>query len=200
MPNYRLVNPLIVGKMNTTFANSTAEDAANDAWGALSSHITNNMPRLAFTIENLEDGSLSHFKVTEKVAAGTKLVDFSIQKLKVKLSAEQEKNMKANYNKMHAAVQQGGSDDKKSKKTKKDDSSSSSSTSDSTSDTDDFYKQVKRFKKKSKDEPITYWWYTPYIYKDDDDKLQSVFIPTFNTPLMPRIEIGLTDWSSAFLM
>ena len=42
--------------------------------------------------------------------------------------------------------------------------------------------------------PIYYWWYTPLIYNNCNNILNSCFIPTFKNGLTPYLEIETTNW------
>lgn len=63
MSNYKVINPYFEGSMNTSFSGSDAKEAAENAWLAMSKFMTNNVPKFAFSLENLNDGSVHHLVV-----------------------------------------------------------------------------------------------------------------------------------------
>lgn len=188
MPKFRLVNPVIVGSAKTSFSTSSPANAAKMAWESLSEHMVNNNPKFAFTLQNVSDGNLFHYVVSEKIVGGN--VDFSINALDLNLTKTQEENLVKQSDKVFK--QKGGEHHEEKKKSKK--SSDSSDSSDSSSDS--VYEKVKMYKNNnSLISPITYWWYYPYYYSVDT-YVESVYIPVFRAPVSPYIEISL---SSAFL-
>ena len=66
MTNFRLVNPYIEGDFNKVYSGKTAQTAARNVWENLSKHITNNVPKFAFTLERVNDGELFHYMIQEK--------------------------------------------------------------------------------------------------------------------------------------
>ena len=111
--SYKLINPVIEGKLKTTFTAKNDLDAANKAWTNISKYISNNVPKFAFTLENINDGSLSHFMVKEKLN-GNKNASFNLTKLKVDSDSRKEKEFR------NRITQAGGKRDK-NRKNKKDD-------------------------------------------------------------------------------
>ena len=69
--------------VNTTFKSKNALDAADQAWSAVSQYISNDIPKLAFTLEKLSDHSLSHFVVSETKKG--KNAKYNISQLNLKL-------------------------------------------------------------------------------------------------------------------
>jgi hypothetical protein len=193
MPNFRLVNPVIVGSAKTSFSSPSPTDAAKMAWENLSEHMVNNNPKFAFTLQNLSDGNLFHYVVSEKIVGSN--VDYSIKSIDLNLTKSQQENLVKHANKV--MKQKGGEhheEKKEHKKSKK--SSDSSDDSSSSSSSSSVYEKVKMYKNNnSLISPITYWWYHPYYYSIDT-YVDSVYIPVFHAPVSPYIEISL---SSAFL-
>ena len=72
MPSYKLVNPVIVGTLDTTYSGSSANQAAEKAWSSLSKYFTGNLPRFGFTLESTSDNKLYHYLVKEDVNSKTK--------------------------------------------------------------------------------------------------------------------------------
>ena len=74
MTLYKLVNPLIKGKLNTTFEESSSSRAAEKAYTTLSKYFHNSTPVFLFTLQKVSDkkklgeGKVSdyfHYKVIE---------------------------------------------------------------------------------------------------------------------------------------
>lgn len=183
MNNFKLVNPLILGNVETKFSGKNANDVAKSAWNAISQHVTGNVPRFGFTLQRGGDNKLFHYMVKEKVTPN-KSVEFSIEQLDVKLTKNQEQKFVDHISKLgrNISKQIGG----KNKKDEDDDSSSSSTS------TEEIYNKLSLYK--STNAPITYWWYSPMVYTIYGTKYSSIYIPTF-TVASPYIEV---DVSSAF--
>lgn len=184
--SFKLVNPRIIGSLNTNIEGSDATDAAHKAWATISEHITGNVPQFTFTLEDTTDKKLFSFQVTE--AATGKYADYTISPVEMKLTQDQEATFRKELsrldkiNRQMKNKQHGGD---KNKKRYLDDSSSSDSDDDIS-----VYDKLKLFNAINKPKPIIYWWYTPLVY--DIDRF---YVPTFVAPLMPYVEINL---SSAF--
>jgi hypothetical protein len=173
MPNYQLVNPYIEGNFETSYSGKKPIDAAEKLWGKLSSYMTGNIPRFAFSMERASDGKLYHFTVKESVKGET--VDFSLTEEKVKLKKKLLDGFKSKLTQLKNKSQQGG---KKKKKRKKDSSSSSDSD-------EDLLDKVLKHRYNHVNQPILYWWYTPTLY---DSLVESVFVPSWTVPLVPYME------------
>ena len=85
MVKYELVNPCILGQFNTTYDVTNSMDAAKQFWNDLSPHLTNNLPFMYITLKQ-NGGSLHHFKINEKISEGSKMANFSIKEVQLKLS------------------------------------------------------------------------------------------------------------------
>lgn len=183
MPSYRLVNPYIEGKFNKIFSGDTHYEAASKAWNSLASHITNNMPKFAFTLESTSNkNDLYHFMVKEKFnKSSSTLVDYDVEQLDNKLSKEGIKEFHSQLKK----IQKGG---KKRHKHNDDDD-------DSSSDSSDYVVYARKFRNTSV--PIYYWWYNPYLYSTYSGNM---FIPTFVAPLTPYVELSISPYSSALFV
>ncbi len=182
MPEFNLVNPVIQGKMSTTFSGKNSLEAANKAYSALSENFNNNIPKFLFTLQEKKSnvaiggGKVSdykHYEVTEK-KTGNK-VNFRIVEYKPKNNDKEFKNFKANLKKQIKQNQDGG------KKKKKDDDSSSSSESED-------YKIPKTKTSVSYTVPISTWWYDPYVYRLE---APYYYLPTYVAPLSPYVSIPL---------
>lgn len=184
MHSYKLINPLIIGDYNTEFKADNANLAAEQTWSSISKHMTGNVPKFGFTILDNKTNKLYHYLVKEKINK-EKIVNYFIKPIKSKLNDVEETkfynyitNLKSKFNE-----QKGG---KSKKRYKKYESSSSSDSDSSDSDKLNFYNSRKY--------PFYYWWYNPIIY---DNKLNSIYIPTFTLPFYPYIELNM---SSAFFI
>lgn len=191
MANYKLVNPLILGDMKTEYDEKNIDDAAKKVWGHLSQYITGNVPRFGFTLKD-ENSQLHHFLVKEKISKN-KIVDYSINKLHMKMTEKQENNFINHVDKLKNNIntQIGGS---KKKRYNNSDDSDDSDSSDSESDIIKYNRS--RFYNNDKS-PFYYWWYNPMLYTVYGSKYNSIYIPTFAMPFYPYIEL---DVSSAFFV
>jgi hypothetical protein len=177
MPTFELVNPCIIGQFNTTYNAENGLEATKQFWDAFNPLITNNLPELIVTLQ--EGGNLHHYKISEKIESGTKTANFSISEYNTKVAPKvkteflnEVNSVKDKMNKL-INTQTGG----KHKRYKLDKSSSSSSIS--TEEGESYY-DFSRYKRLN--QPILYWWYTPYLYR-----VNRIYTPTFNVPLMPYI-------------
>jgi hypothetical protein len=178
MSNYKLINPYIEGSLVTTFSGASRLDAACSAWNNLSKYITNNVPKFAFTLENINDGQLYHFLVKESLS-GNNAADFKISELDLVLNGNILKQFR------NRISLKGGRKHRRHHKDKDEDDDESSSSS----STSEIFSAVRLNKVYSKAQPIVYWWYDPLIYEID-----SIYIPTFVTPLVPYIEIMTVNY------
>lgn len=184
MKSFKLVNPLILGQFNTEYKAESGIDAISQFWGDLSTHITNNMPGLYVTLKD-EKNKICHYKISEKLKGGTKVAEYSILEVENKMSNEEVKNFLNNVQKYEKQFnnkiekQIGGV--KKPERSRNNDSSTSL---DSSSSDDEDYYDFTRYKRLT--QPISMWYYTPSIYK-----VQSLFIPTFNVPVVPYVKIWI---------
>ncbi len=169
MTKYELINPYIEGEFDRTFNGKSHNDAGKAAWEAISQHVTNNVPRFAFTIRKVSDGTLHHFEVSEQVEGET--VDYNLNKLSLKTTKKQEGEFNSCFNKFkNSKLMTGG---RRHHKKRGDDDDDSSSTSDSDSD-GAIYNQLNFYRNINGQMPIYYWWYYPSWYN-----FSNIFIPTF---------------------
>lgn len=184
MKKFTLINPVIVGKMDTKFKAENSLDAASKMWNELSSHISGNVPRTYITLKD-ESDDLHHFKVEEKIGR-SKTADYTISEFKLDLSDEKKKQIikeAKKYQKKGNNIvekQSGGSIEHKPKRDRSKDSSSSSSSFDS--DDDDYY-NFRRYRAR-RQAPLNLLYYTPTIYGVD-----TIFFPTFNTVVSPYVTL-----------
>jgi len=176
MTEYQLINPYIEGSFGRSFTGKDVLDVANKVWEGLSEHMTNNVPKFAFTLERTSDKKLFHFLVKESVSEGN--VDFSIEQMKLQNTQKSNNQLKADLKKLNERKTQTGGK-KKEKENDKDDSSSSSS------EDEDILNRVMRPSYPTMGYPFTYWWYNPVVYE-----LDRIYVPTFVSPLMPYVELS----------
>jgi hypothetical protein len=184
MNTYKLVNPYIIGKFNTTYKVENGIDAAKQFWDDLSSHTTNNMPQLCITLQRGGDNKLFHYKINEKVTTlGSKIADYTISEVKTDISETTKTAFLNEITKLKNKVEQqaqnqagGKRHSMKRERYNKDDSSS-----DSDSESDDYF-DFSRFKRLS--QPISYWWYNPTLYG-----VTRLYYPTFNVPITPYMQV-----------
>jgi len=181
MSQFKVVNPVIIGNFKDTYDAGVGIDAAKQFWSELTTdnkYITNNVPQFAFTLQHGGNKSLHHFIVKEKALSdNSKFADFSINEITVDLSKDQTKNFLNEVQKIKLQMSNQAGGKKHRKRYNEDDSSSSSSSSDEDDVLD--YIRLRKF-----NQPITYWWYTPTMYK-----LDTIFTPTFTTPLVPYVQL-----------
>ena len=214
MPNYKLVNPYIIGSMNTTFEAKSSMEAAKNAYENVSKYFGNSMPSYRFTLKRLSsdnkimggsEKSFLHFEAKEKKGENN-LVNFEINQIKA------DKDIKNFQQRLNKVANQdikmkldGGKAKKTSHKARREVSGISSESSvippkkkyveskslDNDNDFDDDlsdYFDVNYDRNRNKPliyEPISYYWYDPYIYPLTD----AWFMPSFVLPIQPQIAI-----------
>jgi hypothetical protein len=128
MPNYKLVNPYIIGSMNTTFEANSSMEAAKQAYENVSKYFGNSMPSYRFTLKRLSsdnkimggsEKSFLHFEAKEKKGENN-LVNFEINQIKADKDIknfQQRLNKVANQDIKMKSHLEGGKPRKTSKKT-----------------------------------------------------------------------------------
>lgn len=175
MSEFKLVNPLIGGNLNTKFTAEKSLEAANNAYQSLSQYFKNDIPSFNFTLKNNKN-KYFHFNVKEDLKNNE--VSYKIKEFKIK----NNKNFdlfKKKLSKFDKIISQKGSgiyytDD----------------------DYDIFYddedydyffpRKVSRSRYFSN--PISYYWYWPSIYDYvlvDKHFKTPVYLPTFVDLLTP---------------
>ena len=131
----------------------------------------------------------SHFiKEAAKLKGGSKITDFTISEFNLNLSDISKTKFLDKINSFEQKTvaqiekQTGGVIKRKPSRNRHKDSSSSSSSSD-LSDDEDYY-NFSKYRKMN--QPISMWYYTPTLYN-----VNSVFIPTFNSPIVPYVKLWL---------
>jgi hypothetical protein len=175
MTLYKLVNPLIKGKLNTSFEGKNENVAAQKAYNALSKYFHNSTPEFLFTIQKVKnskstigEGKINdyfHFKVLEDRTGND--VSFEIIKYNKINNPRLNKFRKSLQNSLKEN-QIGGS------------------RFDLDLDDDDyFYRSDTRYSY----QPIGLWLYDPYIYTID-----RLYVPTFVTSVSPYVTYFLYDY------
>ena len=118
---YVLVNPNL---KNSNFKSSSNKksNAAKEIWSEFSKNIKNFIPEFYFTIQNENDGSLSHFKVNE-----------SMENDQVKFNIKSYNSKKINDQSLKEIINQEGGKHRRKRHHKKDSSDSSDTSSSSSS-------------------------------------------------------------------
>jgi len=176
---YRLINPYIEGSVETVVRAKNSFNAGKKLYNTISQYFTNSVDNFFMTVQNVETGDQTHFKVNESMQREGN-VDFNLTKLEGKFPPEIEEKLLVNVEKLRK--QAGG----KHHRHRRDDSSSSSS-SDSSSDDDDFFRYQRQ--------PINrvVYWYMPYyqlkVVGLNPIDASRIFLPMFSLPINPTMEI-----------
>lgn len=159
---YKLINPVIEGKFDSTFEEESSMKAANKCWLKLSKYLSNDVPSFAFTMKEMDGGKLHHYKVKEKKDKSKKKIDFTLTELDLDLSDSQLKRLNDLNNEI---IQKGGL--------------CGSYLVGESQRYCNGYKTIEV----TPYAPINYWWYWPYLYRD----LELVYMPNFIAPLNPYV-------------
>ena len=183
MPNYQLVNPHIEGEFKSVVSDKTPQDAAQKIWSRLSGHLTNNVPKFGFTLEQVGNKKLHHFVVKETVDDG--VVDYKLIDHDVSLSDNEIKALREKIAFFRRKMS-GGKRKKRYHGADDEDDDDEIDLDDST----EVYSKIMRNHFVHQSTPIVYFWYNPLVYR-----LDYLYVPTFVETVMPYIQI---DLSSAF--
>lgn len=172
---YVLVNPHIEGKFQSKIKAKNSLEAAHILYKNLSEHFNNSVPKFHFSVQkgSSGDGKLYHFQVKED--RNENEVNFKIEPMEIR----DEESVTRFQSKLETFKAKFGQDGGKKKSKDKDDSDS-----DWDDSSDDFYRRARSYVPAT--QPIYYWWYDPYVYR-----LDSVYIPTFYSYVVPYIELSL---------
>lgn len=184
MESFTLINPVILGEIETEYKGKKAEEAVESAWKKLSSYVSGNVPKMGLTLRRNKDNKLYHFVVNEE-RKDKKGVDFTINRIECNLSKEDENKLNKKADEMYKSYK----NKMKGGRKRYDDSDDDSSDSDS-----EIERRLRMLRRRHWASPISYYWYSPLIYSD----LPSVYIPTFVSPLMPYVEVDLYVSSAIF--
>ena len=207
---YRLINPYITGSMNNVVRSSDSFRAGKKFYNGLSQYFTNKVDEFYMTVQNIESGKLSHFKINEKVkdlSSNPMVVDFNMVRLNDEFSPELQEKIIDKYTQLNNQ-QSGGKSHKKSHRRSRNkrinfDKESSDSSSSSGSDSDSYSSssssssdEASNFGNLTTYLPITTYKYflLPYnnlVKTSGLSVLDSsrIFIPSFSFYVNPSIEI-----------
>jgi len=188
--SYKLVNPYIIGSMETNFKGKDSLEAANKAYQEISQYLGNSMPDFNFTLKRMsKDGrviggsesSFKHFQVKEKKEGGPN-ISYAITEIEMNPKVD-IKHFQESLNKVanqDAKLNGGG------KKYVK-----GNDYDDDNEDLSDYFDKSDRPRKGPLVyEPISYYWYDPYIYPFTN----KFYVPTFVLPIQPRVIIDNHSW------
>lgn len=168
--SYQLVNPQIGGTFKDTYDAKSPIEASESMWKNLSKHIVNHVPKFMFTMRNITNNKLYHFKVNEKKSDSSYVIT-QINDGKISGSKKDFDNFLKQVDVFDNKSQKGGNLGKKVKRKRYDDSSSSSS---------EDYPDVKRTS------PIGVFHYNAHMYYTPTD----VIVETVNSTLNPTLAVS----------
>jgi len=178
MTLYKLVNPVIKGKMNTSFEASAPHKAASKAYNAVSKYFHNSTPEFLFTLQKVKskrseigEGKVNdyfHFKVLENRSGND--VNFEIIPFK-KINKKRLNNFKNSIRTVIKENQSGGGR--------------------YDLDDDDLFDERHLYRSDTaySYQPISLWLYDPYIYN-----LNTLYVPSFVTTVSPYVTYFLYDY------
>ncbi|ANB50505.1 hypothetical protein [Powai lake megavirus] len=89
---YRLLNPYIEGTVDTVVKSRNSFSAGKKLYNSISNYFTNHVDDFYMTLQNVETGQLSHFKIGEKRDENGD-VNFEMNKLEKNFTPELEKQL-----------------------------------------------------------------------------------------------------------
>lgn len=195
MQTYELYNPQIFGDMNTVYKSDSPLLAAESFWTTLSSHTNNEVPGFAFTLKNMEGGTLHHFAVSETSRKKNK-ISYDITEIDVPEKDEHILKKKINLvKKKDFQVLNGGGSSDIDLDSDSDSDSSPHHHKKYTSHSPCAHPFYKCLNRTYYNTPIFYIWYTPKVYSTYiDDTSFTTFIPSFVPPIHPYVELYTAYW------
>ena len=183
---YKLVNPYILGQMETTFKGKSVLEVGTNAYNTMSQYFNNDIPSFYFTMQKVgsknkigggKNTDYVHFRVTEK--KHNKKVDYKIKEVKITKNTKGMTSFKKSLQKFINDQEQDGG-----KRYSYDDSDDL----DWLDDEDD--RTIRKLKYKTKtsyylSQPISYYYYDPIVYSVVSDPYY--YVPTFVAPLHPYV-------------
>ena len=171
--SYTLVNPRILGSMDTTVKAGNSLKAARKFYKGLSEHFNNTIPSFHFTIQKGSSGKgkYYHFKVSEE-KDGDDTIDFTLEPLQIANEEEAIARFKSRSAAFKKKCDQVGGDRVKRE------------VDEFLADEDERTRTLYSIFPTVYDYPIGYFWYDPYVYN-----LDFYFVPTFYSYITPFIEI-----------
>lgn len=202
MKVFELVNPVIKGNgtLITQYTTQSPIEAAQLIWNNLSSVITNDVPLFYFTLKD-ENDKLHHFSVEEMTDKNDNEVKYNITEMNMNINKENTDKFINYINALKKQIiqsQEGGR-----KKRYQDDDDDDDFDDDEDDEDEYIYKRlqaIRNINKRRSDAILSYWWYYPNFYNicSTGCPPKFVYIPTFNVPLTPYIEIytdKLFEWT-----
>lgn len=184
---YRLVNPYIVGDMQTEVKARNSVNAAKELYKNLSEHVNNNIPEFHITIQKgvLGKGKYYSFRIREE-KDGDK-VSTSFKPVSLKDEDEKYRGLERSLKDFASTHLTGGAKKSKKSKSKPKKSKSKKSIEDddedifNDDDSEDFYKRTSKFVP-ILNHPIDVFYYNPHLYRP-----RRFYVPTFYSYLTPYI-------------
>lgn len=176
---YTLVNPQILGSIDTTVKAGNSLKAAKQFYKALSEHFNNTIPSFHFTIQKggSGKGKYYHFKVSEEKDEDT--VDFTLEPIQIANEEEAIARFQSRSSAFKKKCEQAGGAKKGKRRPHADSDDDLFDTEE-----DERVKTLWSIFPTVYDYPIGYFWYDPYVYN-----LDFYYIPTFYSYITPFIEI-----------
>ena len=179
MSEFKLVNPLIGGNLNTKFTAEKSLEAANKAYQSLSQYFKNDVPSFNFTLKN-DKNKYFHFNVKEQLKDNE--VSFKIKEFKIKTNKNDKFNsFKKQITKFEKKLNQTGSG------IIYDEFDYDEDYNIFYDDDDEFFPH-KVSRRRYYSNPISYYWYWPSIYDYvlvDKHFKTPLYLPTFVDLLTP---------------
>lgn len=171
---YSLVNPQILGSIDTKIKAGNSLKAAKQFYKSLSEHFNNTIPNFHFTIQKggSGKGKFYHFKVSEE--RNENEVDFTLESIQIANESESVTRFKSRLSAFKKKCEQVGG-----AKEKHDSDSDLFNSED-----DEHTKTLLNVLPTVYNYPIGYFWYDPVIYS-----LDFYYLPTFYSYITPFIEI-----------
>ena len=196
--NYQLVNPYIVGNMQTVVTADSSHKAADKIWDNLSKNTKIYTDNFVFTIQSLKSGDYFHYKVNES-ATSSGVAEYKLTLLK---DIEIPKKIKSQFSKRVAFLQNGGQVGGERRYKKYSDSDDldddiNDEVDGWMEDEDDIFTNDETYQMVVNNrysfltpvnKPLLYVYYDPYIYGSVVNT--SIAIPTFTVPHIVKINMS----------
>jgi hypothetical protein len=186
MSTYKLINPVLVGKLDFTIKSTNADTAIQKIWNNLSEHITEHVPQFAMSLLENKSNKLFHYNVNETSINGE--AEYNIVEIKI-VDKNNETNMLKNYYNNITMNELNNKDEKELKGGNKryknifDDSDN-----DYVVDYDILVRKINLLQLYNYyNNPIYYVNYYPMLYS-----LNNVYLPRFN--LNPLVELTFASF------
>lgn len=208
MKTYQLVNPFIVGKMNTLISADSYNEAGKEAWNMLSENVKLYTDKFLFSLMDLSQSKLYHFMVQEK-ANDSGEINYNLKNIKGGSGDKYDKIDKLFTKKVE--LLQNNTGKTKNKKNKQKGGDRRRRYSELSGDFDsDFYDEldmledifaddelynlalnrsnVRRNNLVPRSDPFYWIYYNPYVYTPFVDTV--ITFPTFVYPHVVKIDLS----------